>query len=203
MRPNFPLFQSHLDLAHSYWEHNILLGDTVIDATCGNGNDTLKLAQLAIKNDRGHVYAIDIQSSAIDNTKRLLANQLTTEQMQRINFITGSHINMPKELLPNSTKLIVYNLGYLPGGNKLLTTKSGTTVASVIEAQKILIAGGVISITCYPGHPEGSIEENALLQFSEQLPSRLWSCCYHRWTNRNQAPSLLIIQKALSDQDQD
>jgi hypothetical protein len=195
MRPQFPLFQSHLDLAHSYWKEIVQPGDIVIDGTCGNGHDTLILCQLALSNGAGLVFAFDIQACAIANTKQLLSEKLFPEQFQRVTFINASHQNMPENLQPNAVKLLAYNLGYLPGGDKTLTTQSSGTIASLMAAEALIMPGGIISITCYPGHPAGQIEEEALLQYSRELPPSLWSCCHHRWTNRRQSPSLLIIQK--------
>jgi len=192
---NTSSFKSHLDLAHRYWQEVITFGDTVIDATCGNGYDTLTLSKLALKNDSGKVYAIDIQSCAIAKSKDLLINWLPKELLQKVFFVEGSHETFPNHIQENSVKLIAYNLGYLPGGDKALTTRTASTLNSLAAAQKLLMAGGIISITCYPGHPEGLAEESALLQYTEQLSSHLWNCCHHRWLNRLKSPSLLIIQK--------
>ncbi len=78
-RARFPLFQSHLDLAHDYWRRIVRPGDTVIDATCGNGADTLMLAKLALTESSGHLYALDIQESAIEETKQRLEKHSSPE----------------------------------------------------------------------------------------------------------------------------
>lgn len=184
------LFQSHLVLAHHYWEQCLLPGDIAIDATCGNGHDTLRLARLGV----GKLYACDVQQEALTATQELLATKLTGEELQRIVYVHGSHASFPEEIIPGSVKLIVYNLGYLPGGDKQLTTQVATTLASIRHAQRLLTAEGVISITCYPGHAEGALEEDALLAFAAALPLAEWVCCHHRWLNRNRGPSLLLLQ---------
>jgi hypothetical protein len=89
----------------------------------------------------------------------------------------------------------VYNLGYLPGGDKQATTSSSTTLESLKAAAALIVAGGAISVTCYPGHPAGKVEEQAVLDYAASLPPAEWSCCHHRWTNRKEAPSLLLICK--------
>lgn len=197
MRRSFPLFQSHLDLAHSYWSQITQIGDTVIDATCGNGYDTLKLCQLVLSADKGKVYAFDIQEQAIESARQMIQNQLLPEQMVQVEFQQRCHSTFPVSIPPESIKLIVYNLGYLPGGNKTETTQTETTLQSLRQAQELLQPGGLISVTCYPGHPEGAREEEAILQNISQLSPQEWSCCHHVWLNRRQAPSLLIIQKAI------
>jgi hypothetical protein len=113
-----------------------------------------------------------------------------------VHFYESCHSKFPDEILPNSVKLIVYNLGYLPGGDKKLTTIANTTLQSIEKAHRLIQDGGMISITCYPGHPAGKEEESEIVRFSSTLDSQIWSCCHHRWTNRNNAPSLLLIQKS-------
>lgn len=185
----YPLFRSHLDLAHSYWKRLVQAGDLLIDATCGNGHDTLALASLQPR----LLYAFDIQSQALESAQKRL------EKESSIRFIHGCHSQFPPEIASASVKLIVYNLGYLPGGDKETTTQSSTTLESVSKALDLIMPGGAISITCYPGHAEGAREEAALLFFAEQLDKHMWSCCHHRWINRTQAPSLLLLQKAGGD----
>lgn len=198
MRSSFSLFQSHLDLAHSYWSQIVQIGDTVIDATCGNGHDTLKLCQLALSIDKGKVYALDIQAQAIHSTSHYLQTHLSPEQKRGVEFHQRCHSTFPDDIQPGSIKLIVYNLGYLPGGDKAQTTQRETTLQSLHQAQELLKPGGLISLTCYPGHAEGAKEQEFLLNYAASLSPYRWSCCHHCWLNRKQAPSLLIIQKALN-----
>lgn len=198
MRHSFPLFQSHLDLAHHFWQQCVRIGDCVIDATCGNGHDTLRLCQFALSTDKGKVYAIDIQSQAIESTRIFLDDHLSPELMKRVEFQQRCHSSFPDAILPKSIKLIVYNLGYLPGGNKAYTTQLETTLKSLDQAQELLIPGGVISVTCYPGHAEGAKEQDALVAYASHLSPIDWSCCQHIWLNRKLAPSLYLIQKKLN-----
>lgn len=187
MRNPFPIFQSHLDLAHAYWKQLVRPGDTVVDATCGNGHDSLVLAQLSER-----LYAMDIQPSAIAATKERLSS------FPQVKILLQSHTAFPEELRPESVTLLVYNLGYLPGGDKTLTTRSSTTLMSLIKALELIRPGGAISLTLYPGHLEGEEEERAILDWAAQLDPKQWSSCHHRWCNRKAAPSLLILQKAMA-----
>lgn len=196
MRKQYSLFQSHLDLAHSYWERIVVPGDVVVDATCGNGHDTFRLCQLALT---GQVYALDIQPKAIEKARAYLSEQLSKEQLQHLQLHVKCHSTFPSEIEAHSVKLIVYNLGYLPGGDKAITTQLSTTLQSLKAAMNLIKAGGAISITCYPGHLEGEKEENALLDLFQTLSPQEWSVCHHRWLNRQKAPSLLFLQKAQSN----
>lgn len=185
MRTKFSLFSSHLDLAHTYWARLITPEDTVIDATCGNGWDTLALAQC----HPSLLIALDIQEEALKNTKRLLnENGL----LHKASLYLQSHESFPPV---ENVKLIVYNLGYLPGGDKSRTTLEGTTLQSLQRAAELVVDGGAISITCYPGHPEGEKEQTAVVQWVKTLDPQVWNVCHHQWLNRHKSPSLLFLQK--------
>lgn len=197
MRILSPTFQPHIQLAHTYWQDYLQSGDSAIDATCGNGYDTLLLSQLALRGENGHVYAFDIQEQALAITQKRLEAHLTATQLRRVQLIKGCHSNfmgIPQENT-NPIRLIVYNLGYLPGGDKTYTTVEKTTLLSMQKACELLAPEGLISITCYPGHPAGAAEESALIELASTLPRQHWSCCHHRWINRQRAPSLLLLQK--------
>lgn len=180
---------SHLKLAHQYWNFFLKPGDFVIDATCGNGHDSLALAQMV----EGHVLCVDIQKQAIAETKKRLKKNLTLLQFQKISYHLGSHANFPP--LKVAPALIVYNLGYLPGADKTVVTEPQETLESVKKALTLLKPGGMVSITCYVGHPGGKEEEEALVSFSKSLDKSDFHVCYHQWINRLKSPSLLLIQK--------
>lgn len=125
---------------------------------------------------------------------------MSNQVYARIHWHQGCHSQFPEEILPHSVRLIVYNLGYLPsGGNKKITTQKSTTLKSLEKALVLLQPGGVISITCYPGHAEGAQEMEEVIAFAAKLPPSEWSCCLHHWLNRNKAPALLLIQKSKAD----
>jgi SAM-dependent methyltransferase len=169
----------HLDQAHLYWKNLLKPSDRVIDATCGNGKDSLRLAELV---PEGHVYALDIQEIALRKAKELIP-------YSNISYLLQSHTILPT----GDFKLIVYNLGYLPGGNKDLTTLSSSTLESLEKAAQLITIGGALSITCYPGHPEGSREEEAVQRWVQRLDSKNWLIAHHFW--REKSPSLFFIVK--------
>lgn len=170
----------HLDLAFEYWKAWLKPGDTVIDATCGNGKDTLRLASLV---PVGRVLALDIQEDAIMQAKKVAS-------LENVYFFHQSHISFP---LSEPVKLIVYNLGYLPFGNKSVTTLSMTTLKSLDAALKSTFWGGAISLTCYPGHPEGLVEQEAIFTFIKTLDPQTWKIAIHRW--KEGSPCFIWIEK--------
>ena len=194
MRSQFPLFNTPIDLAHHFWKGLLITsGDVAIDATCGNGKDSLALAQLLQPLD-GKLLCIDIQEKAIENTRALLQKELP-DFARNVHFYQQSHEKLPAT---NAVKLIVFNLGYLPSGDKSLTTKVDSTLQSIQNALEILSLGGVISITCYPGHLEGKKEEEALLKYLSNLDPIHFCFTRFFWSNRNASPSLFLVQKKSS-----
>ncbi len=177
-------YAPHLTLAQSLWKEVLLPHDLAIDATCGNGNDTLFLADLCT------VVGLDIQMSAIQNTEMLLERHQKRAILHRL-----SHAEIDQLPLPHPPKLIVYNLGYLPKGDKTITTQTETTLESVQKGADLLAEGGALSITCYPGHDEGAKEEKCLEEWASALPSKEWTVCHYRWINRPRSPSLIWVRK--------
>jgi tRNA1(Val) A37 N6-methylase TrmN6 len=195
-RPFFNLFQSHTDLSHLVWKKHLKKGFIAIDATCGNGNDSLFIAKEILEEDLGALYCIDIQKTAMKNTKELLSKNLPSSHFSRVKFYHQSHANFPSEI--SFSDLIVYNLGYLPASsNKELTTMVESTIESIKKACDLLSDGGLISIMCYPGHSEGLKEQTALINHLNTLDSNCYLVSHVETINRVKAPSLILIQKKL------
>mmetsp|Transcript_32277 Transcript_32277/g.53952 ORF Transcript_32277/g.53952 Transcript_32277/m.53952 type:complete len:257 (+) Transcript_32277:41-811(+) len=176
---------SHIPISKHLWSTLIKPGDTVIDATCGNGNDSLYLAKLALTPISGRIYCIDIQSQAVENTRERFLEDSSLEPLvdNRITLITGSHEVFPLEIQPSTVALICYNLGYLPGKQRKArdagfeegeVTSAKTTIASLKRALPLLKEGGMLSVVAYRGH-EGAEEELQEVQtFLSQLPMQDW-----------------------------
>ncbi|TXG75985.1 methyltransferase domain-containing protein [Candidatus Dojkabacteria bacterium] len=177
--------KNHILLAHSLWSGHLAPDGLAVDATCGNGHDTLVLSRMLPK---GKVFAFDIQKQAIENTRLLLEEHKT---LDRVELFQQSHAEWKGEFEP--PHLIVYNLGYLPRSDKIITTLVETTIKSVQTGLEILLDGGALSIMCYPGHAEGEREEKALLDFLSTLPSSEWTVCHHHFPNRPKSPSLFWV----------
>lgn len=124
-----------------------------IDMTAGNGHDTLFLAQLANK-----VYAVDIQEQAIESTKQ------RCKETSNITYIHDDHQNISQYIKPY-VNFIIYNLGYLPGGNKKIITNKNSTLISLSKAHQLLKINSFLVITCYPGHPGGKEETESVTKW--------------------------------------
>ncbi|MGI6747966.1 MAG: class I SAM-dependent methyltransferase [Anaerovoracaceae bacterium] len=172
-------------------------GDIVIDATAGNGHDTLALAKLV--GLEGTVYAFDIQEIALQKTKTLLEQE---GYISRCILILDSHNHM-KENIPYSQiekiSAVIFNLGYLPNEEKRITTTLETTLPAVKQALELIKVNGVVAITMYDGHPSGKAEKEGLLKFSKELPAKEYHAAYISLINqKNQPPELIFITKKKS-----
>lgn len=184
---------NHLTLSKIIWKSHVKKGDTVIDATAGAGHDTLFLAELALSKTAGSVHALDIQKEALIQTKARLERHLPAEKREKIFLYHRSHETFPETDSPPS--LIVYNLGYLPGGNKEKTTESRSTLASLRFALNILPPKGMISLMIYPGHPEGEIEKSVIINWLENLPEKKFYILQHLPLLGVNSPFLITLEK--------
>ena len=163
---------------------------TVLDATLGNGQDTIFLARCM---GEGTIVGFDIQEEAI---------RKTTEKMKeypKITFlpILDSHSSM-KSYFQHSFDLILFNLGYLPGGNKAITTLWESTEKGIRESLDLLKPGGLLSITAYPGHEEGYREWVHLKAMVKELDQKEFTIQQIEFPNqKNHPPKVFFIEKRL------
>ena len=164
-------------------------GDVCIDATAGNGFDTLKLAKAV--GDEGKVYAFDIQKIAIQNTKALLLEN----NINNAEVIMDSHSEMDK-YISQKVKAVVFNLGYLPGGDHKLQTKAETTTIAIEKALELICDDGFIAIMIYYGKNSGTAEKDALMEFLKNLNHKKYTVTTHDFYNRpNNPPITAVITK--------
>ncbi|HAE41520.1 MAG TPA: SAM-dependent methyltransferase [Clostridiales bacterium] len=160
-----------------------------IDATCGNGNDSLYLCN-AMKG-KGFLYAFDIQEEAVSNTRELLRKDC---KFNNYKVILDSHSNIDQYIFGH-VQLAVFNLGYLPDSQFIISTKIETTIPALEKMLSRLKLKGYILIAAYSGHDKG-LERNALFDFLEKLDARQFKVVNHRIINiNNYPPELFIIQK--------
>lgn len=165
-------------------------GDWVIDATIGNGYDTCMLAELVGEN--GHVIGFDIQPDAVASaTQRLCARGL----LERCQLHVVGYEHMA-DYVQTPVKTVTFNLGWLPGGNKSITTHWNTTKQAVEAALSLLEPFGVCTICAYPGHAAGDEERAALMAFLAALKPQAFNVLHQHFLNAGVgAPECFIIQK--------
>lgn len=180
------------------WAHRLLseklrAGAWVVDATAGNGHDTLFLARQV--GSTGHVFSFDVQEEALQETRqRLLDAEI---QGDRFSLILESHAFM-KEALPEEAlgrvEAVVFNLGFRPGGDKRKSTQCSSTVAALTSASALLAPGGVLTVVAYPGHASGKEEAEAVSRWMSALAPEQFEVQNIRAINRMQpAPELWLV----------
>ncbi|MGX7133451.1 tRNA (mnm(5)s(2)U34)-methyltransferase [Enterococcus songbeiensis] len=181
---------SALRFSHQLVKEILQPGDYAVDATMGNGNDTLFLAQLV--GETGKVYAFDIQEAAVIATKKKLAdNQLTS----RTELILDGHQHVEKYLAA-PIKAAIFNLGYLPNSDKSVITLPDTTKSAFDQLLRFLLPHGRLIIVAYYGHAGGQEELTAVDEYCQQLPQEDYSVLRYQFINqKNQPPILFCIEK--------
>ncbi|MFZ4856557.1 MAG: tRNA (mnm(5)s(2)U34)-methyltransferase [Desulfuromonadaceae bacterium] len=189
---SIPALRGPVPLAHLLLRDFVRDGHTAVDATCGNGHDTLLLARLV--GVGGHVFGFDIQPPAITETGRRLAE---AELDQRTTLLLAGHESLA-EHVTGSVQVVLFNLGYLPGGDRTITTLRETTVVALEQSLQLLSPGGVILVTIYPGHDGGTREQSCVENWAAGLDQRVVHSWRLKQTNVSpDAPYLLLIQKEL------
>lgn len=179
-------FRSARFWAKELIEQALFEGAHVVDATMGNGHDTLYLCSLV--GETGKVYAFDVQKQAVENTRARLTEAGCIDRAEL--FLAGhetmaEHVNEPADA-------ILFNLGWLPGGEKEVTTRTETTLRAVNAALELLKPTGLLTICVYPGHAEGSREREALLDWGSRLDPTRFDVMLRRYLNQPNDPPLLI-----------
>ena len=163
-------------------------GDIVIDATAGNGHDTLFLAENV--GPDGRVLAFDVQAAAIDSTRRRLVD---AGMEGRVDFYQESHVGIATRAEPQSVAAVMFNLGYLPGENHDLTTSRDDTLAALDATAVVLKSGGALTVVCYPGHPAGAEEALAVEKWLAARTADGWRVArFGAIGTRRPAPFLLV-----------
>lgn len=170
-------------------EKTVLPGETVIDATAGNGNDTSFLAEHV--GEDGHVYAFDIQQQALDTTAERLDSL-----NNRVTLVLDSHANVDK-YVQGPVSGAMFNLGYLPHSEDLsVVTKPDTTIEAIHKLLGLLRKDGIITISVYDGHEGGAEERDALLAYVKSLhQAEVHVARYELLNQRKNPPFLLALEK--------
>lgn len=177
-----------LDLVHNFITSRVCEGDICIDATAGRGYDTAFLCRLV--GERGRVIAFDIQQQAIDSTRSLLEKNGLSAEVH-----LDSHVNMADYVENESVSCIVFNLGYLPGGDHSIFTHAESSIAAISSGLELMKKGGIMCISIYHGGATGYEERNMLLEWLKSLDNQRFQVLvtyFHNWFNDPPIPVFII-----------
>lgn len=186
-----------LEMTKFFIRKAVSSGGTVLDATVGNGHDTLFLASLV--GPSGRVYGFDIQSEALDNARARIAE---TEYADRITLYHAGH-EQAAQLLPQevqgSIQAAMFNLGYLPGGDRLVVTTAAATITALTAICGMLQPHGVITVHVYTGHEGGQHEGSAVSEWVATLPWDRYRVARYDICNKQKNAELLLVIERLAE----
>lgn len=177
----------------TFWCHEIIRsqvepGGVYIDATMGNGHDTLFFCELA--GETGKVYAFDIQKEALQSTRTLLKSH---GLLERAELILAGHEHMEQYVTEKAVSAICFNFGYLPGGNHEIATSADTSIAAVQAGLKLLKPGGMMSLCVYSGGDTGFEEKEQILAYLKKLPATKYTVIENIYYNRENNPPVPVF----------
>jgi predicted methyltransferase len=169
-------------------------GGSAVDATMGNGHDTLFLANLV--GETGTVFSFDIQPEAISSTSARLEQSGLDD---RVKLFQKGH-ELVSSCIParfhGKIHAAIFNLGYLPGSDKSVITRPGTTISAVEQLFAMLKPGGIIVLVVYHGHDGGEEERDGLLKFAGRLDQKQAHVLQYGFINqKNNPPFIVAIEK--------
>lgn len=176
--------EKYFEIVDEILSHNFL-GKIAVDATVGKGKDSLKLLEAV--GDEGFLYGFDLQEEAIDAANKLL------KDYKNYKLFLDSHENIDKI---EKFDLVIYNLGYLPGSDKKITTLKDSTIVSLKKATEKISEGGIIILVSYLGH-ENSLEERlGVDEFLRNLDQKIFKVEKREFYNqKNNPPIVYLVEK--------
>lgn len=178
-------------LLHHILSSYITPGDVVVDGTTGRGNDTCFLADAVEKT--GRVYGFDLQACALEETRTRLEE---AGSIQRCRLIQATHEEIRCHLEPGDIgriAVMIFNLGYLPGGDHLVTTRADSTLAALEDGLYLIKKDGIIGVVVYPGHGEGQREKDALIEWTKELSASAYHVAHICLVNQTRLPPEIFL----------
>jgi len=181
------IIKNSLHQSHDIVMMAVKPGDTVIDATAGNGGDTAFLADLV--GSEGKVYAFDIQQAALEKTREKLKNYGLDDG--RVELICDSHANMDL-YVKQQVRCVMFNLGYLPGGDHKIGTRGSSTIAAIQKAMELISINGIITVVVYYGGDSGFEEKEQVLEFIRTIDCKRFTVARTDFVNQINCPPILV-----------
>ena len=177
-------------MAHRILREALQPGDCALDATAGNGHDTLLLAECV--GPAGHVWGFDVQVQALAHTRQRLSD---AGMLDRVTLVHAGHETLAAHV-DAPVQAAVFNLGYLPRSDKQVTTQASSTIAALQRIWQLLRPHGVIVLVVYHGHAGGKQERSALEDYVCGLdPAAVRVVRYALANVPNDPPYVLALEK--------
>ena len=176
-------------------------GDTAVDATAGNGLDTLFLARAV--GATGHVVAIDRDAPALDATRARLQSAGLKSNTRLIVADHAELLAVVGHELQGRPRAVTFNLGYRPGTPGDIKTSPASTIPALRQATTLLAPNGRATILAYTGHDGGQRETRAVAEWCGKLKGPYSSREVRPPGTPEAAPRLFLIDRAVVSGDAD
>lgn len=176
-----------LGVSHRFIRQHLPQGGFAIDATAGNGGDTLMLCETV--GCTGRVLAFDIQPQAVENTRKLLAEN----GWENAQVVLDSHAHMEQYAQTESADCVVFNFGWLPGGDHNVFTRKESSLLAIEKGLACLKTGGIMSLCIYYGRNNGYEERDAILEYVRSLDHRNYTVMVVDFANRINDPPIPVF----------
>ena len=177
-----------LDLHKRFILEHLHAGDTAVDFTMGNGHDTEFLSKTV--GESGHVFAFDVQEQALASTSEHLK---AVGCPDNYTLILDSHHNV-KKYVDVPIKAGMFNLGWLPGGDKSITTQRDTTMPAIEAAIELLDRDAILNVAVYPGHAEGDAEGKMICDYLASISRHKVCATKVNILNSPTSPYFIVIE---------
>ncbi|MBE6022323.1 MAG: methyltransferase domain-containing protein [Cellulosilyticum sp.] len=172
-------------LAQDWMKRFVKEGNFCIDATAGRGNDTAFLCELV--GATGKVIAFDIQEEAVASTKALLQ-----EKGYNAEVYLESHTKMAHYASEASVDGMMFNFGYLPGGDHQICTQKEESIRAIEEGLRLLKLDGAMALCIYHGGDTGFEEKDAIMAYLKTIDSKKYTVIVSEFYNRPNCPPIFV-----------
>ncbi len=180
-----------ITFAHTFLTQHLRAPQLCIDATCGNGHDTLFLAQLMPEN--GRLIALDIQPEAIAQTEACLSRAGILPTQYQLHC--ADHANLAQYAAQGTADAILFNFGWLPGADHAVFSGEDSSLPALDAALRTLKKGGILSAILYSGEGIGHAEKEAILHWMRALPLTEYTvltCQFANWADTAPLPCFVL-----------
>ena len=88
---------------------------------------------------------------------------------------------------------IVFNLGWLPGGDHTIFTHADSTIAAIEAGMTLLRKGGLMCVSMYYGGASGYEERDALMEYWKTIDSNRFTVLVTQFANRTGDPPIPVF----------
>lgn len=177
-----------VEYTHDFMKNWLKEGGLFIDATIGNGYDTEFLCQGA--GESGKVIGFDIQELALAHTRERLEKAGLRNRCQ---LVLDGHQNLLNYVMEDTVDAMMFNFGYLPGGDHALHTQKETSIQAIKSGLQALKKGGIMSLCIYSGQDSGFEEKNAILAYLKEINQREYVIIKSEFYNRPNNPPIPVF----------